>query len=570
MAVRYKILALACTLILLFAVAIGISTLLAGSIKDRMTAILSYHLPLTGLLAKFDRETFRYELFINRALHDRPDSPEAIEATAQMIRDSLTEARVTLREADELLERGIGDPSNAVEDRLVLAKLKGIMAGVIRDLSPYGKIGERVIASFGKDDAAAGIQAANELEQFNDSFDVDTGKVTRTISQLSVGAVERTLTEQRRALGLDFALFIATAAIGVSFAAVLARRIAAAMRELVAGAQKVEGGDLTIVLPDRGRDEIALLARAFNRMVVELKSRERIKDTFGKFVDPRVVARLVDASADTPDAAERRVATVFFSDIKGFSSLSEALTASAMVKLLNSYFSRMTDAVRAHNGVVDKYIGDAVMAFWAAPFTPGDSHAGEAVLSALEQQQALIEFRQELPQILGLRRNVPEFKIRIGIATGEVVLGTIGSASVKSFTVIGDTVNLASRIEGINKVFGTSILVTEDTWKLASAVVDGREVDRIVVAGKSEPVSLYEVMAVEGALTPEQERLIEHYGNGLAAYRSGEWALAKSAFRAALDAMPDDGPSKLMLSRIARLDDTCPADWDGIWRFNEK
>lgn len=570
MAMRYKILALACALIVLFAVAIGVSAVLAGHIKDRMASMVTYHIPLNALLTEFDTLTYRYELQINRLLLDRHGTPEEINQAHTAIRGTYADARRTLYRADELLERAIADRANAVDDRLTMARVKGTLNGIIRDMAPYAQVGEASVEAFRRSGREAGAAVAQELERFDASFATDTGEINRAMGGLTLGAVDRTLSEQSRALTLDLALFVATAAVGVGMAAMLGRRIARSMRELVSGAQAVEGGDLTVILPDKGRDEIALLARAFNNMVGELKSRQHIKDTFGKFVDPRVVARLVDASVDGPDSAERRVATVFFSDIKGFSSLSETLTASAMVNLLNRYFTRMTDVVRARNGVVDKYIGDAVMAFWAPPFTPGDAHAAEAVLAALEQQEALVGFRQELPQILGLRRNVPDFRVRIGIATGEVVLGTIGSSSVKSFTVIGDTVNLASRIEGVNKVFGTSILVTEDTWKLAGEAVEGREIDRIVVAGKSEPVSIYEVMAAADKLTPEQERLIEHFGNGLAAYRAGEWAAAKSAFRAALDAVPDDGPSKLFLSRIAQLEHDPPADWDGVWRLSEK
>jgi len=573
MPVRHKILALAAALILLFAVAIGISALLAEQIKHRMAGISNYHLPIAGLLGRFDTLTDRYEVLIGRLLSEHGQTPEQMKQDETHIQGVLTDARGMVEQADRLLDQGIADDANSIEDRLTLAKVKGVLAHVIRDLKPYAVAGDAALAAHREHGFDAALSAARGLAEYDDSFQVDTGEMTRTLVKLAEGATQRTLEAQRRALGLDIALFAVTALIGIGLSVGLARRIAAAMRELLTGAEAVEGGDLSIILPAVGRDEIALLAHAFNRMVVELKARERIKDTFGKFVDPRVVARLVDASGDgTPgaDTADRRVATVFFSDIKGFSGISETLTASAMVGLLNRYFTRMTEAVRARHGVVDKYIGDAVMAFWAAPFTPGDAHAAEAALAALDQQAALVEFRQELPQILGLRRNVPEFKVRIGIATGEVVLGTIGSPAVKSFTVIGDTVNLASRVEGVNKVFGTLILVTEDTWKLASGAIEGREIDRVVVAGKSEPVSLYEVMAPAGQLTPEQQRLIEHHAAGLAAYRNGEWAAAKSAFRAALEAMPEDGPAKVFLARIAHLERERPADWDGVWRFSEK
>ena len=570
MPVRHKILALAAALILLFAAAIGLSVVLGQRVKDRMAGITGYHLPLSQMLAEFDTNTYRYELLLNRLLVDQEVAADALDKAETAMRRLTTATQQGLQQADQLLDQGMYDARNTVEDRIMLARVKGRLGHLLRDIAPYTNIGDTVIDALRRNAIPEAGRRVQGLERYDDSFAVETAMITQMVGGLAQGAVESTLNEQRGEMVLDVGLFLASAAVGLGLATMLARRLATSMRELLAGARAVEGGDLTVMLPSQGRDEIALLAGAFNRMVTELKSRERIKDTFGKFLDPRVVARLVDNSGDSGDAADRRVATVFFSDIKGFSGLSETLTAAAMVKLLNSYFGRMTELVRGRNGVIDKYIGDAVMAFWAAPFTPGDAHAGEAVLTALEQQAALVQFRQELPQILGLRRNVPEFKIRIGIATGEVVLGTIGSQAVKSFTVIGDIVNLASRIEGANKAFGTEILVAEDTWKLASGQVEGREVDRLVVAGKTEPVSVYEPMAPVGKLSPEQQRLIEHFGNGLAAYRAGEWMLAKSAFRAALEAMPDDGPSKVFLARIARLEHAPAAEWDGIWRLSEK
>ena len=174
---------------------------------------------------------------------------------------------------------------------------------------------------------------------------------------------------------------------------------------------------------------------------------------------------------------------MFFSDIKAFTELSEQLTADVIVRLLNAYFTAVTRIIRERNGIVDKYIGDAVMAFWTPPFAPGESHAEEACLAALAQQAALTDFRRELSNVTGLRRDVPDFRVRMGLATGEVVVGTIGSDTTKSYTVIGDIVNGASRLEVVNKVYGTSILVSGDTMRLAQNAVEARELDLLLVAG---------------------------------------------------------------------------------------
>ena len=276
-------------------------------------------------------------------------------------------------------------------------------------------------------------------------------------------------------------------------------------------------------------------------MAEELRTKERIKDTFGKYLDPRVVARLIDTSKEDMDQAERRVATVLFSDLKGFTSMSEQLTATAMVRLLNRYFTVVSDQIRAHNGVVEKYIGDAVMAFWAPPFSAGDDHAASACLAALAHRDAVIALRPELPQLLGLRRNVPELAVRMGLATGEVVIGTIGAPTAKSYAAIGDITNLASRLEGVNKVYGTTVILAEETYRLAQQVIDARELDTVIVVGKSEPVRIFELLGRAGEVDAVLLELRDLYVEGLAAYRAAGLGHRRAAVR---DASREMAPAR--------------------------
>jgi adenylate cyclase len=317
----------------------------------------------------------------------------------------------------------------------------------------------------------------------------------------------------------------------------------------------------------RTRDEVGELAQSFNRMVEELRTRERIKDTFGKFLDPRIVSRLIDSGAEQ---AERRTLTVFFSDIENFTGTSEQLTAGSVVNLLNSYFSAVASVIHEHHGFIDKYIGDGVMAFWIAPFSAGDAHASDACLSALAQQEAMSALRAQLPEITGMRRNPPKLRIRMGIATGEAIVGTIGSSAARSYTVIGDTVNLAARLEDINKIYGSSIMLSEETYRLSQNVIEARELDLVTVIGKIEPVRIYEAMGRAGALTDKEIELRSLYSDGLAAYRRQEWDAAQAHFESCLEVSEGDRPSRLFLERITRLRTTQPSsDWDGIWQLSD-
>src|SRR5262249_59296179 len=256
--------------------------------------------------------------------------------------------------------------------------------------------------------------------------------VRNELDTLARASTEKLHTQQARILRLNVILFAIAVIVGLGLSAAGAKRLVRALWRVVDGAKAIEAGDLHVTVPVTSSDEIGQLAQAFNRMAEELRTKERIKDTFGKYVDPRIVARLIDTSRDDLDQAERRVATVLFSDLKGFTAMSEQLTATAMVRLLNRYFTAVAEQIRAHNGVLEKYIGDAVMAFWAPPFSTGDEHAASACLAAVAHLEAVAALRPELPHLLGLRRNVPELTVRIGLATGEVVVGTLGAPTAKS------------------------------------------------------------------------------------------------------------------------------------------
>ena len=235
------------------------------------------------------------------------------------------------------------------------------------------------------------------------------------------------------------------------------------------------------------------MSTAFN-YATEGRQRRQIKDMFSRYMSDLLIQDLLKNPGKLRLGGERKVLTVLFSDLAGFTSISEKLSPEEVVTLLNLYLTAMTDIILASGGIIDKYEGDAIMAFWGAPVQEED-HAARACLAALENQARLATLRQELAQM-----GLPPVYSRIGINTGEMIIGNLGSSQRFDFTVIGDSVNLASRLEGAGKEYGTSILISEETYRRAREAVEVRELDLLQVKGKELPVRIYELLGKRGGL----------------------------------------------------------------------
>ena len=571
MTVRIKILAISVVLLVLFAIVLVSSVIMQGRSSDKVATLLDFHLPIADAIADLDVATFEYELTIERLLRPTRPTPAEHEANLRAFEKSKVRIAKDFDTAARLLTRAVADPRTDVGERLVLARVQRSFEYMRRLEEPFIAVGDQVLAahSAGRDDEAR--DRARGFEKFEQAFGPDLAGLRGELDTLARASTLATHEQQARVLRLNVVLFVIAVVLGLALSAAGAKRLVQALWRVVEGAKAIEAGNLAARVPVTSRDEIGQLAEAFNRMAEELGTKERIKDTFGKYVDPRIVARLIDTSKENIEQAERRVATILFSDLKNFTTMSEQLTATSMVRLLNRYFTVVADQIRAHNGILEKYIGDAVMAFWAPPFSPGDEHAASACLAALALAEAVAAMRPELPQLIGLRRNVPELTVRIGLATGEVVVGTIGAPTAQSFAAIGDITNLASRLEGVNKVYRTTVIATEDTYRLAQQSIEARELDTIVVAGKSEPVRIFEVLGRAGATDAKRLELRDGYAEGLAAYRRQDWIAAERRFGECLKIHPDDGPAGVLRDRTLAFMAAPPSPgWDAVWHLTEK
>lgn len=297
----------------------------------------------------------------------------------------------------------------------------------------------------------------------------------------------------------------------------------------------------------------------------DLSDEKRLKSSMSRYLSADIVDQVMEGGLDALGGTDQEV-SVLFADIRGFTTISEALTATEIVEMLNEYFTRMVDEIFDKNGVLDKFIGDAIMAIFGTPF-PASTDADDSVRAALNMCRSLEAMNAERRS-----KDLPEIKMGIGINSGRAVVGNIGSPKRMEYTVIGDSVNLASRVEGLTKHYGVEVLVTEATKNLLSPDIAIRELDLIAVKGKDQLDVIYEVVRTDGPseMADDPEGL-SSFAKGLAFYRSKEWIAAVDLFEQLCARYPRDLPSKIYLERVLTFSrEPPPNDWDGVWRFDEK
>jgi len=573
LSIRTKIMGIAVALIVLMTITAILSMVWVIEVGRDLQELTDSYIPAYGSLARTNIRSLERALALRRMVIEKLQSPSSGDKSA-VIRNMIDaksveverEARIARALINGLIEKG-----ETLGDETALARLDShidtAMADTRRALN--AEI-EPLLAALDSGDAKATADSLERVDALRDDLNQKLDAVRADMLAIVKADAAKTVQKQRQAMVIAAILTALAAALGLVFAVLVSGGMTRPVRRLLEGAHAVEAGRLDETLPVTSQDEIGHLTVAFNRMVEQLRHKERMRETFGKYVDPRIVEGLIDRPMLAVDG-QRRVMTVLFCDVKGFTGASEGMTPQGLVKVMNRYFSVMSAPIRDHGGVIDKYIGDAIMAYWGPPFTENADQARLASLAALDMLERVASLRAEFPELLGLRSLPISFDIRIGIATGEALVGSIGSELMMSYTVMGDTVNLASRLEGANKVYGGRVLVSAATVAGADDAIETREIDRVVLLGQTQQQAIFEIMGRKGKLTPVQVELRTHYSEGLAAYRGRHWDEARRAFAAALESVPNDGPSMTFIKRIDGLATNPPGDgWDGSWHLEQK
>jgi class 3 adenylate cyclase len=572
--IRRKIVGIAMGLVILMVATSVLSMVMASKVGHLLDELSNKYIQAYGHLARANIQSLERSLALRRmAMAKMQSPPDETNYTERLHIYQQSENKIE-EEADaarKLIASIIADVSTPSDD-VALTRIDTNIDNAVNDLNRHlNQESAQLLSQLEAKDFAEARRTLARTDEVRDEFNQKLDQIRADMLGQVNASASVVLRNQHHAILITIVVTALAAALGLLFAILVSGGITRPVRLLLEGTREIEAGHLDRSIEVITADEIGQLSAAFNRMVEQLRHKERIRETFGRYIDPRVVEGLINQPKLAAAEGQRRVMTVMFCDMKGFTTLSEGMTPQGLVKVMNRYLSTMSEPIRRHGGVIDKYIGDAIMAYWGPPFVDETDEGQFACLAAVEMIKRIGTLRKEVTELLGVRVLPTECDVRIGIATGEALVGSIGSEIMMNYTIMGDTVNLAARLEAANKLYGGRSLIAEATVAKTDDTIQFREIDRLMVAGQTQPQAVFELLGRKDELTTKQDLLRTRYADGLLAYRAQRWDEARAAFHAVLEAVPTDGASATLLGRIDQLQQNPPgADWDGAWRLENK
>ena len=470
---------------------------------------------------------------------------------AETVKQSIVSDVSILRISKGVVPREVVASTLSAVDQSMLMNQLQLPAGID---SSFGDTTQRI----GMSDGDYGTLVRQLVGQPGDELQI------MAVIQKSYRENEQNLLELQRRL-LQFYLLVIALSLGV--VVLLARSVSDPVLKLVQRVKLIEQGDYDQVVQVRGRDEIATLASSVNNMARGLAEKEKVRDLLGKVVSPEIAEELLSKNIEL--GGEEKIITILFADIKGFTTLCETRQPAEVLTLLNTYLSRITQAIEDHHGVVDKFTGDSVMALFGAPISR-TKDADNAMHTALAVQEAMTRLNQ-INRDLGLTG----IEAGIGVHTGLVVAGNLGSSKRLNYTVIGDAVNLAARLEGLTRIYHVANIVSESSRDAAPSFIY-REIDKVRVKGKNETVRIFELMGAEGDLSEAELADIELFNQAIGLHRQRHWQAALALFeelnlRLCGSADYAESIYGVYIARIGQYQGTPPAsDWDAVFTFFSK
>ncbi|MEA5469678.1 adenylate/guanylate cyclase domain-containing protein [Spirulina sp. 06S082] len=567
-----KIIGLALGVLSFSIVAFTISHNRLRQVQKEIHSLSEYTIPLTNLVAEIDIHVLKQHFHLHRIVRFYEIEPFDRQSITEEIREFKQRGdRVDeeLESANNLIKIGLTD-LQLPTTRKEFSRLNPILDKIEKEQQYFQDRALEIIQLLAENKKIQARQLENRLEIEEEQFNKEIANILTELNEFTVQAARSSQRHQQKVLHLG--IFIATIATITSLfsASAIATGLVQPTRYLTHKIKTIQKGNFNLKIEIKTEDEVGKLTHSFNKMLVELKQKETIKETFGKYVDPRAIAHLMEDPQGTKTGGEKQTMTVCFSDITGIENLENMLVSHESIETINQYLTLMSSPISHHCGVIDKFLGTMIMAFWGEPFTSAKDRDRLACYAALEQINCLDSLRQYLANAIA-EIDVNKIDLRIGLATGDLVVGNMGSESSKSYTAIGDAVNLASRLQGASKQYGVRILIAEETRNEVIDFIETREIDRIQVVGKEDSVRVYEVLARKENLQPDLAALRDCFEQGLKAYRQQNWQQAEALLTECLQIKPQDCPSQILRDRVLQFQkNSPPKDWDGVWHLTKK
>ncbi len=567
--IALKIFGLAVGILMMMIIVAILNSKAVLTLGNKVNDISEVSIPIANHAAELNEAGLRRRIAFERLYREYSltDSDSSVIKEAEPNFDLFTKAVI---DDIALLKKDLSNLPDDNKERELYAQAREIVSSIETTFIQQNAIARKIlnkqkakeVANY-KELMEINIQGQTLLQQKRSSLQ----KLAMELARFSVnGAIKA----EQNVLWSSFIISLLAILLGLWGAWILSRKLARPLLSLLQSTKAVHDGNLSVNIIGLPQDEIGQLGDSLNKMIEELRRKEDLQNLMSTYIDPRIVEKIIIPGRQDMLAGQKQIMTVLFCDIAGFTKISENLSPTGLVKMINRYLTVMSECIQAEQGVIDKYIGDAIMAYWGPPFIKEEEQAAAACRAALRQITALKYFINELPDLLGLRKNIPEINIRIGIATGEVVVGNIGSDTARNYTVMGDIVNMASRLEAANKGYGTQILMSENTMHMAGNHIESNEIDQIILKGKTEPVRVYELLALAEELTLEENNRRSRFSIALDAYRKQDWLAANAIFIELVE-KHNCKPSAAYLERIKNLNThNLDSNWDGVWRMLSK
>jgi class 3 adenylate cyclase len=570
--IRQKIMAIMISLIILLITVTISSTIKLIEIKHEIVDVAEFNVPITNLFLTFREFCLEQELYLQRIFK--------VSKTQPIDFDKIRYETEEFKRFGRHVNRGIKKIDMLVSKAVILAEVDADIlfykliqkqiklmeikyqefdeqSKAILDLRRAGKtrLAEELEFSLGKTTKEVNVHIINILSELQN-------KVLN-----SVNAAKQ---HEEYVFFFTFLVTLLAVIIGIFYARMIVSGLVRPIKELSLKITEIGQGNLDLDIPLTSKDEIGQLTDNFNYMVKELRQKEKILEAFGKYVDPRIVKALInDDHIVTTDGTKQEM-SIIFAGVSGLDNLNQEIPAKAITTFYNEYLEKLGEAISINNGVLDKFIGTVAMGYWGPPFTDINEHSNLALKASSNLIDVFPDMQTLLKSHLGTSYVEGNNELTIGIATGEVFVGNIGSSSALSYTVMGGVVNNASRLKGASKQYGVKCLCTEETKKKVSSTFLFREIDEIIAAGMDEPIKIFECLTEQQVEKGYTEEAVKLYENGLKKYRNGEWDLAKKLWETFLIKVPSDKAVQIMLARIPGLRKRPQEAWAGVWHLANK